>query len=158
MNIKNVSIFRSLGDPRNTRVTYVQPQPGSGLILLHNTPTPQSPAAKVLAVRSLVLKPGQAIPFHVHERKEKVYSFMGDQQGQGVMEFLIYENGKLGSYFLREVGSTLVIPPGVPHALVCCGGHTFCQVTIIASSQDATDIEWEPGVELLTRNLHLTAG
>ncbi len=158
MNIENTSIFASLGDPRNTRVTYVQPQRGPMLVDLHTNPTADSPAAKVLAMRLLLLSSGQAIPFHVHHRKEKIYILVGNPQQSGSLEVIMYEKDELKNYFLTKIGESLVIPPGTPHAIVCRGGRPFCQVSVITSSQDATDIQWEPGVEILLENEHLKAG
>jgi hypothetical protein len=98
---------------------------------------------QVMTGRFLVLTTGRAIPFHRHGKKEKIYIFNGGGQ---VDVFMISPEGKSRKVPLLSTGQILVIPAGWSHALrcvMCTRDYNPCSVTIIASSQDASDIQWE---------------
>lgn len=158
MKIENTSIVSCIEELYRDRVVYMQPKIGNGLVCLHQCSTEGFPASSILSVRKLVLQQYQVIPFHMHQRKEKLYCFEGDPQGHGHVEVFMYEDDTLKAYSLRSRGDRLVIPPATPHAVICWGvGHGFknCEILVVASSKDAEDIFWQPGVEELLQNRHL---
>ncbi len=158
MKIENTSIVSCIEEMYRDRVRYVKPKVDNGLVLLHEDVTEDSPASSVLSIRRLELQEYQAVPFHVHERKEKLYFYEGDPQGNGSVDVLTYEGDEFKTYYLRSRSTRLVIPPATPHAVICWGaGHGFktCGILVVASSKDTGDIIWQPGIEELLKNEHL---
>lgn len=161
MNITDASIWGVLNKDDRKRFMYVKPNNVSGITLLYETSTPESPGTKQLAVCRLELAERYAIPFHRHPHKEKLYRLDEGQSGGvgcGCIEVLMYEDAELKKYLLKSPGQQLVVPAATTHAVICLGvahRNKTCSMLVIASSRDATT-DWEPGADELILNRHLT--
>lgn len=127
-------------------VTFTKPAPDSEIFAVDGESI-ISPASTILGLRLLKLKTGMVVPFHRHEKKEKVY--IGKGAGELVVCLFIKET--LHTVSLRK-DVRVIVPPGCPHALYC---KDSCETLVITSNKDATDIVWQDGLEELLKNEHL---
>jgi len=152
MNIPSaVSVLNEATLPK---VRFIKPALGSEIINYHQTDDKDSLATRVMAVRGLKLREGDFIPCHVHRNKEKIYIFGSES------DVIVYVwNGAVPEEFtMSHVGDTVVVPAGKPHALysVANDNHTLTKyILVVTSSQDGSDIEWEPDTDTLIKNEHL---
>ena len=140
-----------LTDRQRDIACYLKPKVGEQITVLADQPTDESPAARTMAVRLMELVENTVIPAHVHKNKEKIYFF----HGIGVLIVGIMDtNGVFKEYRLTD-GGMLVIPAGCEHYVEYFPAvESTCRVIVVSSSQDGTDIEWEPSTEDLIRNEH----
>jgi len=133
--------------------TFVKPAPGKELEALHEAGSITK--AQILAVRRLTLQPGTVIPFHVHDRKEKLYIV----EGPGFIRVLVLlKHG--GGWVPLGKGDQLIVPAGCEHFVkyFLAGPNSPyipCCVLVVSSSQDGKDIRWDPETDELVKNKHL---
>jgi len=136
-------------------MSFVRPTAGDGIEPVCDRDTENSPRARQMAIRKLRIVGMTAIPFHRHLKKEKALRFVG---GATVDVLLLGEDGTMTTYYLYNPNSYVVVPAGRPHAVVCYPNteeELFAIIDVITSTQDGTDIEWEPETEELLKNEHL---
>jgi quercetin dioxygenase-like cupin family protein len=109
---------------------------------------PGSPYAHVLSIRLMTLNQNTVIPFHVHQRREKLYIF----NGPGILEVGMFREKELHVIPIMT-GAKLVIPPCTAHFVKYFPDEpTACSTLVVSSSQEAGDILWENGVDTLIQN------
>lgn len=133
---------------------FVRPSLGKELEALHEMHSVTK--ARILSVRRLTLMPCMVIPFHVHDRKEKLY--MG--QGPGYIQILVLlEHG--GGWVPLGDGDQMIIPAGCEHFVKYFPPTIVNEIRlpsiflVISSSQDGADIRWDPETDELIKNKHL---
>ena len=131
---------------------FMKPQLGVHLkVRCADADTTMSPRAETMAVRLLTLGANMAVPVHAHKLKEKVYV----QIGGGPVRVLIWRGTLPDTFYLLDVGDCVAVPAGCPHALIV--GAAPVKFLVVASSNDAEDIEWEANTQELLRNEHLNS-
>lgn len=144
-----VNVADLLTDKEKATAIFTRPALGKELSEVDCIETPQK-----MGLRFLTLKPNMVVPAHVHKLKEKLYVNMGEQSFWVYMD-LPDQNG------WKWVGpfGQLVVPAGCIHAMkyfpTGYGSQRHCVILVATSSQDATDIQWQEGVDDLLKNAHL---
>jgi quercetin dioxygenase-like cupin family protein len=74
-----------------------------------------------------------------------------------VVVYIWQDNVVAGEFTLRDLGDTVIVPPGRVHALYAPVEYnrTGIDILVVTSSQDPADIEWEPETDRLIKNEHL---
>jgi len=132
---------------------FIKPAPGAGIERLH-TGNDGLPALAQMTSARLSLRANTIIPFHMHRQKEKVYH----HEGGGTVEVIMRFGNSFRSFTLNGPKQTLPIPAGCPHAVICretLPPEQKCDILVISSSQNPSDIVWEDDVEKLLLNEHL---
>ena len=145
------SILEVLGDEAKN-VRFVRPTLGNGIVNLNAGDLDYSPGTTILSIRSIEIGGDEVIPFHQHEKKEKVYFL-----SRGGFTLYLWNGGEIRKYHLKHPEDRLVIPPKVPHAVFSPpldGSRRPNKMLVIASSTDS-QIDWEDGIAELLLNKHL---
>lgn len=104
------------------------------------------------AVRTFQMNGGQATPFHVHERRNKLYAVL---RTFGTVELTMIHEGQVVNHLLSHLKPFCMVPPGCPHFLVCLPVNKpqeFCDLAVITSNHEDSDIIWEAAAdELVSR-------
>lgn len=126
---------------------FIKPSIGNGLKEI-STGEGNSPISMVMPIRELSLLPGMVVPVHMHERKEKIYI------GKSLTPILVWVELRGRSLrFSITIGEVLVIPSNCPHFVACFSNHP-CQVLVVSSSMDKSDIYWEKEANNLVAKSH----
>lgn len=127
---------------------FIKPSVGKELTVLHEADDQFSLKPVKMAFRRMTLSPGQVVPFHEHEEKEKTYIALGDT---GFMQVLILTSSGMQRFALTADRQHLIIPAGCPHAIIYSGVQP-CSYLVITSTNDPADIRWEDAAEELILN------
>lgn len=148
-NIQNVLSLQELKSAR-----FVKPlREGKNVLLIHERHSVGTyrPHSTVMCVSDLYLNKNMIIPFHRRTKTEQLFIAV-----KGKMCVYLKLSGKFASFPLnletipyREI----IIPPNCPVAVHCLEDVTV--LSIISSSKDESDIEWEKKTDQLLKNSHL---
>ncbi|MES2470931.1 MAG: hypothetical protein V4526_01735 [Patescibacteria group bacterium] len=130
-------------------IRFVKPAMGRHIKEMHTDPNGALPITQKLAVRVLRLELQDAVPFHMHNHKEKLYI----SNSMGRIQVVMYPppghrlyTGQPLRIDLHAYGQQLVIPATWPHALHCTAveeKQTHSEIMVISSPNMDDDIFWE---------------
>lgn len=101
--------------------------------------------SKTSEVIIVVLKPGEAPPFHKHDDTEQVFYLI---EGQGTLTV-----GKEGNTFPVKTGDVVRIPPSTLHKIVAEGGKTmrYIGVDCFVGGRPAAEPTWDDHIRVLCK-------
>lgn len=133
-------------------VRFVKPSPDNGMVTQGSTEHKTYGDPKATTRRQIFMGTGEVTPAHT-SIGEKVYIILSGT----IIIVVWYPDGeKLFSF--STPGSTLVIPAGLPHAVICSRGPDVEGTPILTlfNSNPAAETTWEPDADELVKNLHIT--
>lgn len=132
---------------------FLKPAVSEQIYMLHLPDCNYSPGSEVMSVASLQLKKNDIIPVHWHSRKEKLYINGVDSC---FIVWMVLKSGERKQFLLRNKDNSLIVPPQTPHAVIASyhgANISHNTMLVVGSSQDASDIIWEPAADELIKNL-----
>lgn len=156
MNATNLpSIIKTTVYPNGpgSQVRFVKPSPDNGMVTQGSAEHKAYGNPQATIRRQLFMKTGDVTPAHT-STGEKIYFY-----GGGAIFIIVWDDeGKEKVYPFSIPGSTLVIPAGLPHAVICSRGPDVEGTPILTlfNSNPTAETTWEPDADELVKNLHLT--